>query len=100
MVKQYYGVAIGSVLGKYITCSLENLQIVGYSEACHAGIDDIKNCVELIIAKGDFIKDTIKVFGRHGGQHTLRNGSVILVASLSKVFDCLSYNYLSYVHRV
>ncbi|KAK2152360.1 hypothetical protein LSH36_330g02030 [Paralvinella palmiformis] len=73
MVKQYYGVAIGRVPGIYTTGSLANTQIEGYSGACHAGFDDISNCVEIMIAEGEFNEDNIKVFGQRGGQHTLRN---------------------------
>ena len=66
-------VSIGKVPGIYTTWSPANTQIEGYSGACHPGFDDITNCVEFMIAKGDFSEVTIKVYGHCGGQHTLPN---------------------------
>ena len=73
MVKQYYGVAIGRVPGIYKTWSMANTQVEGFSSACHGGFDDIQECVDFMIAKGDFNEDTIHVYGQRGGQYTLRN---------------------------
>ena len=57
----------------YTTWSLENTHIQGYSGACHAGFEDITNCVEFMIAIETFSEDIIKVYGQRGGQYTLPN---------------------------
>ena len=69
------GWLLAECLGIYTTSSLANTQREGYSAsgACHAGFNDISNCVEIMIAKGKFSEDNIKVFGQCEGQHTLRN---------------------------
>jgi hypothetical protein len=72
MGKEYYGVACGRVLGIYTTWSLASDQTDGFSGACHAGFDDLKSCVEFVVANGSHSEDSIKVHGERGGQYTLR----------------------------
>ena len=65
--------AIGRVPGIYKTWYMANTQVEGFSSACYGGFDDIQECVDFMIAKGDFNEDTMHVYGQRGGQYTLRN---------------------------
>ncbi|KAK2169875.1 hypothetical protein LSH36_6g05048 [Paralvinella palmiformis] len=61
MGKVYYGVACDTVPGNYTTWSLASDQTDGFSGACNAGFDELKSCVEFIVAIGSHSEDSIKV---------------------------------------
>ena len=71
--KQYYGVAAGRQPGIYNSWSHANTQVDGFPSACYRGFEHLSECVDFMIAKGDFSVDNIKVFGERGGQYSLKS---------------------------